>query len=322
MTRTSATAIGFAAVLLWSLLAVFTAASGAMPPFQLLAITFAIGGVAGAALWIVRPSAAKALRQPWPVWLLGVGGLFGYHAAYFIALRNAPVVEAGLLNYFWPLLIVVFSALLPGERLKWQHVAGCGLALAGAVLVVTRGQGFSFDPAYLFGYGAALVAAVVWSAYSVLSRRFAHVPSDAITGFCLVTAVLAALAHIAIEPTVWPTGPWQWAAIVGLGLGPVGLAFYVWDIGVKHGDIQVLGAASYSAPLLSTAILVATGYAAYSHALLIACLLITAGAVLAASDLLFRRRRYEDFLEEWNSPEDEEAFRELGKTEPTSTKGR
>jgi drug/metabolite transporter (DMT)-like permease len=289
MTRSTATAIGFGAVLLWSLLSFFTAASGTMPPFQLTAITFGIGGLAGVALWPFRPGAMRALRQPWPVWLLGVGGLFGYHAAYFIALRNAPVVEAGLLNYFWPLLIVVFSAFLPGEKLKWQHIAGCALALAGAVLVVTKGQGFSFDPAYLPGYGAALFAAVTWATYSVLSRRFAHVPSDAITGFCLATAALAAIVHFAIEPTIWPTDFWQWAAIVGLGLGPVGLAFYVWDVGVKHGDIQVLGAASYSAPLLSTAILVATGYAAYSHMLLVACLLITAGAVLAASDLLFRR---------------------------------
>jgi len=290
MTRGTSTAIGFGAVLLWASLAVLTAASGTMPPFQLLAITFGIGGVAGVLLWMVRPSAAKAVRQPWPIYLLGVGGLFGYHAAYFIALRHAPVVEAGLINYLWPLLIVVFSALLPGERLKWQHIVGCILAFAGAVLVVTKGQGFNFNPAFVPGYLAALFAAVTWGAYSVASRRFAHVPSDAITGFCLVTALLAAVVHFAIEPTVWPANAWQWAAIVGLGLGPVGLAFYVWDIGVKHGDIQVLGAASYSAPLLSTTILVLTGYAAYSNTLLIACLLITTGAVLAASDLLFGRR--------------------------------
>ena len=145
-------------------------------------------------------------------------------------------------------------------------------------------------PRICLGYLAALFAAVVWGAYSVLSRRFAHVPSDAITGFCLATLVLAAIIHLAIEPTVWPDNLMQWLAINGLGLGPVGLAFYVWDIGVKHGDIQVLGAASYSAPLLSTTILVLTGYAAYSNILLIACLLITAGAILAASDLLFRRR--------------------------------
>jgi drug/metabolite transporter (DMT)-like permease len=158
-------------------------------------------------------------------------------------------------------------------------------------LVVTRGQGFSFAPEYALGYGAALAAALAWSSYSVLSRRFASVPSEAITGFCLATAALATICHVLLEPTVWPDNLWQWAAIVGLGLGPVGLAFYVWDIGVKQGDIQVLGAASYSAPLLSTLLLILTGYASYSHIILIACLLITAGAVLAAWDLLFRQRK-------------------------------
>ena len=287
LSRPTATFIGFSAVLLWSLLAFLTAASGTMPAFQLTAVTFAIGGLS---LLALRPGAIKAMRQPLPVWLLGVVGLFGYHFCYFFALRNAPPVEAGLINYLWPLLIVVFSALLPGERLKWQHIAGCVLALSGAVLVVTRGQGFGFDPQYTVGYASALCAAVIWSSYSVLSRRFAAVSSDAIAGFCLVTAVLAATCHLLLEQTIWPTDLWQWAALIGLGLGPVGLAFYVWDIGVKRGDIQVLGAASYSAPLLSTLILILTGYAQYSHMILIACLLITAGAVLAAKDLLFRRR--------------------------------
>lgn len=287
MTQRSATFIGFIAVLLWSLLAFFTAASGSMPPFQLLAISFAIGGLS---LLVLRPASLKAAKQPLPVWALGIGGLFGYHFCYFFALRNAPPVEAGLINYLWPLLIVLFSALLPGEKPRWNHLAGCALALAGAVLVVTRGQGFAFQAEYALGYGSAMIAALAWSTYSVLSRRYASVPSEAITGFCLATAVLAAICHLLLEQTVWPETIWQWVAIVGLGLGPVGLAFYVWDIGVKQGDIQVLGAASYSAPLLSTLILILTGYAAYSHVILVACLLITAGAVLAAWNLLFGRK--------------------------------
>lgn len=291
LTRTTATLIGFLAIILWSFLAWFTAASGTMPPFQLLAVSFGIGAVAGMILWVFRPNAIKALRQPWRVWLLGVGGLFGYHLFYFTALRNAPPVEAGLINYLWPLLIVVFSALLPGEKLRAHHVAGTLLALAGAALIVTGGEGLAFRSEYAFGYGAAVLGALTWSSYSVLSRRFAAVSSDAITGFCLATALLAALCHLILEQTVWPETAWQWAAIVGLGLGPVGLAFYVWDIGVKHGDIQVVGALAYAAPLLSTAILVATGYAAYSHAVLVACLLITAGAVVAARDMIFRRAR-------------------------------
>jgi drug/metabolite transporter (DMT)-like permease len=290
LSRSAATLIGFSAILLWSFLAVFTAASGSVPPFQLTAMTFGIGGLAGVALWTVRPHAVKALRQPWQVWLLGVGGLFGYHFFYFTSLRNAPPVEAGLINYFWPLLIVLFSAMLPGERLRWHHVAGAFVALAGAALIVTGGAGFSFKSEYALGYGAALIGAVTWATYSVLSRRFAAVPSDAITGFCLVTAVLAAICHVLLERTVWPADMWQWLAVFALGLGPVGLAFYVWDVGVKHGDIQVLGAASYAAPLLSTTLLIATGYAAYSHNVLIACVLITAGAVLAARDMLFGRK--------------------------------
>jgi drug/metabolite transporter (DMT)-like permease len=314
LSRPTATLIGFIAVLLWSLLAFLTAASGTMPAFQLTAITFAVGGLS---LLLIRPGSLKAMRQPPKVWLLGVGGLFGYHFAYFFALRSAPPVEAGLINYLWPLLIVVFSALLPGERLKWQHLLGCALALTGAVLVVTRGQGLALDARYLAGYLAALCAALAWSSYSVLSRRFAQVPSEAITGFCLVTALLATICHLLLEPTVWPADPWQWAAVIGLGLGPVGLAFYVWDIGVKQGDIQALGAVSYSTPLLSTLILILTGYAEYTPLILVACLLITAGAIVAAKDLLFRHKpdpylgRVEHSMSEWKSAEDEAAYRDL-----------
>ena len=116
MTQRTATLTGFGAVVLWSLLAVLTASTGTVPPFQLAAMTFVIGGAAGAVSWLVRPHAVRALRQPPTVWALGIGGLFGYHALYFAALRLAPPAEAALINYLWPLLIVLFSAFLPGER--------------------------------------------------------------------------------------------------------------------------------------------------------------------------------------------------------------
>ena len=116
MTRRTATSIGFTAILLWSLLALFTAASGAVPPFQLSAMTFLIGGLVGVAGWIAGPLGLRALAQTPVVWVLGVGGLFGYHALYFASLRLAPPAEAGLVNYLWPLLIVLFSSFLPGVR--------------------------------------------------------------------------------------------------------------------------------------------------------------------------------------------------------------
>jgi drug/metabolite transporter (DMT)-like permease len=288
MASRSATFVGFLAILMWSLLALFTAASGSVPPFQLSALTFALGAVIGLG-WIAQGDRWRGLAQPWPVWAVGIAGLFGYHALYFTALRNAPAVEASLIAYLWPLLIVVFSALLPGERLRWFHVGGTLLGLAGTALIVAGGEGVSFDARYAAGYLAAFGCALTWSAYSLLSRRFADVPTAVVAGFCLATALLSAVAHILVEETVWPETALQWLAVLGLGLMPVGAAFYVWDYGVKRGSIQILGAASYLAPLLSTLILVLAGFAAPSWRLAAAALLITGGAVLASLQMFHRR---------------------------------
>jgi drug/metabolite transporter (DMT)-like permease len=292
-TQLRATLIGFSAVLMWSFLSVLTVASGTMPPFQLAAVTFAIGGGIGAASFLFRPGAAAALRQRWQVWALGVGGLFGYHALYFMALRWAPPAEAQLLNYFWPLLIVLFSALLPNERLRLHHIVGVLIALAGTIVLFSGRNWQDVQAAYFPGYAAAFVAAFVWAAFSVLSRRFETVPTDTVVGFCLATALLAALCHLAFETTVWPASLGQWLAIAVLGVAPVGLAFYAWDIGVKRGDIRVLGTGSYAAPILSTAYLVLAGYAPATLALGIAAILIAIGGLVAAKDLMFPDRQPE-----------------------------
>jgi drug/metabolite transporter (DMT)-like permease len=285
----TATLIGLAAILMWSLLAVLTVATGQIPAFQLAAMTFAIGALVGALTWVGRGDAVRALRQPLKVWLVGVGGLFGYHALYFLALRFAPPAEAGLLNYLWPLLIVLFSSFLPGERLLPHHVVGAVLGLAGTVLLFLGNDRSGFAPGQLPGFAAAIVAAFVWATYSVLSRRLKSVPTDAVAGFCLATSVLAALVHMLVETTVWPATPAQWLAVVGLGVGPVGAAFYVWDIGMKRGDIRVLGAASYATPLLSTAFLILAGFARPSVTIALAALLIAGGGLVAAKEM-FRMR--------------------------------
>ena len=287
--KTRATLIGFTAILMWSFLALMTAASGTMPPFQLSAITFAIGSLPGLILFAARPERIKALRQPPKVWLAGVGGLFGYHFLYFTALRNAPAVEAGLIAYLWPLLIVVGSALLPGEKLGWHHIVGAIAGLAGTVLIVAK-DGLAFDPTYSLGYAAAFLCAFTWAAYSLISRKFEAVSTDVVTGFCLATAILSLICHLGLETTVWPVSTAQWLAVVGLGLLPVGLAFYVWDYGVKNGDIQILGASSYAAPLLSTLNLIIFGFGEFTTTIGLSCVLITGGAVLAAKDMLFRKK--------------------------------
>ena len=291
-TQRRATSIGFVAVLMWALLALFTAATGEVPPFQLAAMTFAIAFSLALTKWLVRGENISAhLRQRPLVWAVGVGGLFGYHFFYFLALRNAPAVEASLIAYLWPLLIVVLSALLPGERLRWWHLAGALAGLAGAAMLILGKQGLSGqdtlgDINLQSGHFAAMACAFIWSGYSLMSRRLGNVPTDTVGGFCGVTALLAVLAHLAFEETVWPSDTVQWLAVAGLGLGPVGLAFFCWDYGVKRGHIQALGASSYAAPLLSTLILILFGFAPLTWAIGLACLLITGGAVLASVDLL------------------------------------
>ncbi len=288
MTRARATAIGFVAVLLWSLLALFTVGSIPTPPLLLNTICFSIGGTLGV-IWAWAGGGLSQLRAiPWTTYLFGTVGLFGYHALYFSALRMAPAAEAGLIAYLWPLLIVLFSGLLPGEHLRIGHLIGACLGFTGAAVIIAGGGSAGFQAYHLPGYALALLCALTWSGYSVLSRRLGETPTSSVAVFCIATAIASGALHLAVEDTIWPDNALGWASVIALGLGPVGLAFYVWDIGVKQGDIQILGTASYAAPLLSTLVLVVAGIAAPSWGLAIAAVLITGGAAIAARASLKR----------------------------------
>ncbi len=283
--RRRAMVSGLAAICLWGSLAALSVLAGSIPPFQMVAMTFAVG----ASIGIVRARGrgvgwAGLVRWPARVWLVGVGGLFGYHALYFGALQLAPPAEANLVNYLWPLLIVLLSAPLAGERLGWTHLAGAGLGFAGVALLAF-GRGLDFAGDHALGYALALGCAFTWALYSVLSRRFGETPTDAIAAFCAASALLSLFCHLAFERTVWPASTYAWLAVLALGLGPAGAAFYLWDHAVKRGDIRALGAFSYATPILSTALLVVCGLAEPTSALLLAALLVTIGAALASREL-------------------------------------
>ena len=289
MNKTLATAIGFLAILTWSVLALLSTIAGPIPPFQLAAMTFLIGGLVGACTWPFRPGAVQALRQPWQVWAVGVGGLCIYHCTYFFAIQSAPPVEVSLIAYLWPLLIVLFAALLPGETLKPHHIIGVGLGLVGAGLVISKGFTVGLAGGLKLGHLLAAACAIIWAAYSVMSRRFGQVPVDVVAGYCLITALVSFTLHLALETTVWPQTTVQWAAITTLGLLPLGAGFYAWDWGCKKGDIMVLGALSYAAPLLSVLALLVFGYAQFHWSVGVACVLIVAGALIAGKELIKRR---------------------------------
>ena len=291
LTRRQATAIGATTILNWALLATLTQLSGPVPPFLLTGLAFGIAFLCFLAWSLARrESFITPLCQAPSVWALGVGGLFGYHALYFVAQQNAPPANAGLISYLWPLLIVLFVGLLPGERLLTRHVIGGLLGFAGAALLIGGDLGVGGS---VLGYGAAFACALVWSGYSVLSRTKKAVPTSAVGGFCLVTALLAFACHGLFEATRWPQGV-EWLGVVGLGLGPVGSAFFTWDIGVKRGDLHLLGLLAYATPLLSTLVLIVAGYAEATPLLALAAGVITLGMLIGSGALARRRGNIPD----------------------------
>lgn len=289
---------GIAAILLWSTLASLTALAGPIPPFQLAAMTFAVGAVAGAlGVLVTGRQVNEIVAAPAGAVALGVAGLLGYHALYFYALQTAPPIEANVINYLWPLLIVLFSAALPagagGQRLTRWHVAGALVAFCGALIAIGGPAAFSAMDRIGMGHLAALGAALVWAVYSVASRLYRHVPSASVVASSALTAVGALGLHLAFETTVSPATALDWVIVAAMGLGPVGLAFTLWDSAVKHGDIRLVGVVSYATPLASNALLAGLGLGRAGPLLWLAVVLVTLGAMLAARDNFRDMRRTE-----------------------------
>jgi drug/metabolite transporter (DMT)-like permease len=262
-----------AAIALWSSLALLSLKLRHVPPFLAVGCALLLGSTLG-----LRRVRLRGTRPG--VLLLGVYGLFAYHFCLFVALRWAPAVEANLLNYLWPLLIVVLSpVVLPGTALRPRHVVGALLGFAGAAMLVVRGGGLGFAGQASAGYLLAIAAAVIWSTYSLLTKRVAPFPTSTIATFCLVSGLLALACHFAFEPRYAPTladAPY----LVLVGLGPMGAAFYLWDVAMKEGDPRAIGTLAYATPLFSTMLIAAFGEGTLTPAALVGAALITGGAVI------------------------------------------
>lgn len=277
---------GVFTILLYSSLALFSIFTSNIPAFELTSLSFFVASFVGLAfLKKQKVHISKLIKIPVKAWIIGISGLFGYHFFYFLAIKNAPAVEANLINYLWPLLIVIFSSFLPNEKLRWFHILGTIFGLLGAFLLVSKGGSFSFEAEYFWGYIFAIIAALIWSSYSVISRILSHIPTYAVTGFCMATAVLSGICHFIFETTVIPNAT-ELFGILMLGLGPVGGAFYLWDYAVKNADIKLLGSISYFTPLLSTLLLVFLGYAEFTTAVTLACIFIIIGSFVSSAQYL------------------------------------
>jgi len=275
----TATPLALAAILIWSTLALIGAQLVHISPFLLLGVALLLSGV-------ISLFRRGAWRIPWSTLAVGVAGIFGYHFLYFRALALAPAVEANLINYLWPLLIVLFSPLIPGYRLRPRHILGALVGLAGAALIVTGGQ-FSLRSEYLPGYLLAAAAAVTWALYSVLTKRLPPFQTDSVAAFCAVSGVLALAFYFLSGGSL--SGIQQltasdWFLLILIGVGPMGAAFFLWDAALKRGDPRLIGSLAYLTPLLSTLNLVLFAGKSLTPLSFVAMALIIGGAVLTSSD--------------------------------------
>ena len=276
-----APANGFAlgAIVLWGTLAWLGVRLSSMPPFLLVGTALTIAGVLASPTW-------RRWRVPPRVLALGVFGLFGFHFFLFVALRLAPPLQANLVNYLWPLLIVLLAPLLlRGARLSRWHVAGGVLGFAGAMLAITNGrwpEGRASNDAG-WGYAAALLSAFIWATYSLLGQRLRRnattYPTAAVGLFCLVSGVLSLLCHAALEPTYRFTAADAWPMLL-LAVGPMGAAFFLWDAALARGDARTIGTLAYLTPLLSTILLGLDDPARFGWAIVVALILVVGGAVI------------------------------------------
>ena len=263
------------AIALWASLASLGVSLTHIPPFLLTGIALVIGSMPAWPFVLRDPS---QWRIPLRTLALGVYGLFAYHFLLFIALRHAPPVEANLVNYLWPLFIVVLSpVVLPGVALRLPHVLAALLGFGGAAIAIAGGRELSGTLAW--GYLPALAAAFIWATYSLLTKRVAAFPTTAIGLFGLVSGVLSLLCHVALEPAA-SLQPRDWALLVAMGLGPLGASFFLRDKALKLGDARHIGILSYITPLASTALLILVSGRTFTWSIALATAMIISAAVM------------------------------------------
>mgnify|MGYP003393597734 FL=1 len=260
-------------IALWSTLAWLSVELAKIPPFLLLGAALLIGATPGLAN-------IRRWRVPLPTLALGVFGLFGFHLLLFLALRLAPPVEANLVNYLWPLLIVLLSPLLLRESHLTRSQIGAGLLGCIGAGILIAGNIDPSAPRNLVGFAFALGSALTWAVYSLLTKRVAPFSSAAVGGFCVVSGVLAIACHALFEPGHVFQSREIWL-LIAIGIGPMGAAFYLWDAAIKEGDPRIIGTLAYLTPLLSTGLLLVAGYGEWTVRFGVAAVMIVGAAVWA-----------------------------------------
>ncbi len=271
-------AAGVAAVLSWGTLAVLGKFAETADPRFVLALSFAIAALIGAAICLVTKRRIRPQMQKRNILFAGL--LAAYHLVYFTSFSHAPALHASLINYLWPALLILLGNLLFRLDSGWPGYAGAGLGFAGVSFLMLRDAHTNYDSNVLAGYLMAFCGAFLWALYSNLRRVDRADPVASMTLICMASSALCMLAAAA-DGTALETPDWkEIVTIVLLGLGPAGSAFFLWDLGMKRGNVAALSIFSYSAPIISTILMVLVGFGEARWNVALAAFLIAAGGAV------------------------------------------
>ena len=283
ITTRSATLIGSGALILWAIEPLVVSELEGFPLFEALTLVFTSCFVFTAIRVTLARKWAIILKQPLFVWLFGLATICGSDFCYMLGAFSAPIAHVDLIDYLWPCMIVLFIGFLPNEKFSFRHLIGALLGFIGIGQLVCGGEMNGFNMNYLNGYLLAIYGVMIWGAYSVFSRHRTEVPSDMVGIYCGVGAVLTFIGHCQFETTVIPDFH-QGTMAVLLGLAGPGLAYQLWEYGIKFGDAKWLSVACYFARVTAMALLVYFGKEPYSTELVIACTLAIVGVFITSID--------------------------------------
>lgn len=252
-----------------------------IPFFELLAIVFC-GGFTIMAIRLTNRKEWHKIKQPWPIWLIGIGGIIGNDFANIAALKSAPAVQVTLINYLWPMFVVILASFLPQQRFTTKHIIASLAGLLAIYIAVTHGQGLAgFNWHYINGYILALVGSLAWAFYCVVSRYYYKTPIEMLGMYFGVGVIISLICHFYYESTVIPNA-FEWFILAAMVLSTSGVAYFCWDFGCKKGNIKLLSILSYGNPIISTLLLMVFTTQHYNHYIAIACVLVVTAWLISS----------------------------------------
>ncbi len=215
------------------------------------------------------------------MWAFGIMGIYGANLSFVYAMQCAPPEKVDLINYLWPILVTILSPLVFKAKVNFLSMLGVAIAFAGIFVVLTNGASLAgFEMQYWPGFLLALLNVIFWGTYVIVSKKNSTVPNEMIGLYCGIGAICSLIIHCYTENFLLPSNK-ELVTMITIGLTGQGLAYILWDYGIKSGHYYLLCTLSYFTPILSILLLVKFQYTMASDHLWIAATLVSLGACLA-----------------------------------------